>query len=265
MVEKELKEAQEEVDSLQAAKRSLEAQLDDQKKQLRSLNIEVNTLRGELDSQSHKSRSSEGKRMLCSSDDSRQMRQSDNSYSTRYSDEPRQARQSENTRQARQTESTMVVYNRQPDLPRRDDSHLTVSALLSLHLQAIALYDYEGNRDFNSLPMRKGQEMTVIKYNNSHDWAFVSFNGVTTWEPSSYLRVTENRAGGSERPSKTHSREIISGVGSQRAIVIADFEGIDRSEMTVKKGEIVQIVKEDGEWLFGTVGARVRDIEESDL
>ena len=39
--------------------------------------------------------------------------------------------------------------------------------------------------------------------------------------------------------------------------VIADFEGLDGSEMTVKKGEVVQIVKEDGEWLFGTVGARV--------
>ena len=106
--------------------------------------------------------------------------------------------------------------------------------------------------------MKKGTEMTVLKYNTSRDWTFVNINGTTTWEPTSYLQINDKKKSESgSRPFKTHSREIVTGVGSQRAIVIADFEGLDGSEMTVKKGEVVQIVKEDGEWLFGTVGARV--------
>ena len=39
--------------------------------------------------------------------------------------------------------------------------------------------------------------------------------------------------------------------------MIANFDGIDKSEMTVQKGEIVQVLKEEGEWLLGTVGTRV--------
>lgn len=120
------------------------------------------------------------------------------------------------------------------------------------------MYDYEGNKEYHSLPMKKGTEMTVLKYNTSRDWTFVNMNGTTTWEPTSYLQINDKKKSEStSRPFKTHSREIVTGVGSQRAIVIADFEGLDGSEMTVRKGEVVQIVKEDGEWLFGTVGARV--------
>ena len=90
----------------------------------------------------------------------------------------------------------------------------------------MALYDYEGNKEYHSLPMKKGTEMVVLKYNKSRDWTFVNFNGTTTWEPTAYLQINEKkRNGSSDRPVKTHSREIVSGVGSQRAIVIADFEG----------------------------------------
>lgn len=106
--------------------------------------------------------------------------------------------------------------------------------------------------------MKKGTEMTVLKYNTTRDWTFVNINGTTTWEPTSYLQVNDKKKSESTgRPAKTHSREIVNGVGSQRAIVIADFEGLDSSEITVRKGEVIQIVKDDGEWLFGTVGARV--------
>ena len=43
----------------------------------------------------------------------------------------------------------------------------------------------------------------------------------------------------------------------RRALVIADFEGVDRSELSVHKGELVMVSREEGEWLLGEVGSRV--------
>ena len=122
--------------------------------------------------------------------------------------------------------------------------------------------------------MRKGDRMTVLKYKETRDWVLVQLGNIQTWEPVSYLSIQDGSSGsgGSSgtsgtsarssqygRPQSTHLSNINAHLNSnkRRGLVIADFDGIDKSEMTVRKGEIVQISKEDGEWLLGSVGARV--------
>lgn len=107
--------------------------------------------------------------------------------------------------------------------------------------------------------MRKGDVMTVLKYNDNRDWVLVQLDNIQTWEPVSYLSIQNNDNRKSySRPKSKHISAINAHTGDKkRAKVIADFDGIDRSEMTIRKGEIVQISKEDGEWLLGSVGSRV--------
>lgn len=124
------------------------------------------------------------------------------------------------------------------------------------------MYDYEGNREFNSAPMRKGDKMTVLKYKDTGDWVLVQLDSLQTWEPVSYLSIQDsNKSSGYTRPRSTHLSGKSVSNNRKKAVVIADFEGIDHSEMSVKKGEIVQISKENEEWLYGSVGARVRNEE----
>ena len=121
------------------------------------------------------------------------------------------------------------------------------------------MYDYEGNSAFNSSPMRKGDVMTVLKYNDNRDWVLVQLDNTQTWEPVSYLSIQNNDNRESySRPKSKHMTAINArSSDKKRAKVIADFDGIDRSEMPIRRGEIVQISKEDGEWLLGSVGNRV--------
>lgn len=107
--------------------------------------------------------------------------------------------------------------------------------------------------------MHKGTKMIVLKYNDAKDWALVSFDGITTWEPVSFLDVEED-GGVLSRPISQHLSSVDGGTSKRRGLVIANFDGIDKSEMSVQKGEIVQVLKEEGEWLLGTVGTRVSDV-----
>lgn len=119
--------------------------------------------------------------------------------------------------------------------------------------------------------MRCGDTMNVLKYSDSRDWAYVCLNGENTWEPVSYLEIAKKKRGSiSGRPKSTHNVSVnpsgsstsgtVTTGGStvkRRALVIADFEGVDRSELTVHKGELVMVSREEGEWLLGEVGSRV--------
>ena len=92
MLQKELNDAQSELDYVQADKRKAEALVDSQKKELRALKIELNTLRAELD---------EG----CSRD-----RDRDRDRDYRNNGEKGQERQ-----------DSVVLFSRKPILPKRDN------------------------------------------------------------------------------------------------------------------------------------------------
>ena len=103
--------------------------------------------------------------------------------------------------------------------------------------------------------------MTVIRYNDSKDWAYVNLNGNMTWEPVSYLDIsTVPKPAKLKRPQSIHGKDVTAMTGGllRRAKVIADFEAVDKTEMSVRSGEIVIVLKEEGEWMLGEVGARVR-------
>ena len=135
----------------------------------------------------------------------------------------------------------------------------------------MALYDYEGGS--GSLPLKQGMRMTLIKYSDAKDWAYVSINGKKTWEPASYLEV-QSPSGVAEKPlptpvEKPSPRLSVSSTKStpapmpassgllKRAVVIADFEGEESVEMSVRKGEVISVLKKDADWLLGEVGSRV--------
>ena len=108
--------------------------------------------------------------------------------------------------------------------------------------------------------MRRGATMTVIRYNDSKDWAYVNMNGSLTWEPVSYLDIsTVPKPAKFKRPQSVHIKDVNAMTGGilRRAKVIADFEAVDKTEMSVRAGEIVVILKEEDEWMLGEVGARV--------
>ena len=108
VLEKELAETQAEVDDLQKSKRSLEIQLDDQKKQLRALNIELNTLRAEVDSRGNSRQVVEDR--------------SDKRHSPYRVDlDSINQFQEESSR-----DTGLVVYNRRPELPRRENNVIGV-------------------------------------------------------------------------------------------------------------------------------------------
>lgn len=131
VVVKELKDTQQEMSNLQATKRKLEAQIDEQKQQLQSLNIEVKTLKAEKESQS--SSMSGVYRRRRRSEDSQQRgsyRGRDDEDLQRDSwreDSQRSSRREDSQRSSYRNDSnTMIVYSRQPELPRRDEPQVTV-------------------------------------------------------------------------------------------------------------------------------------------
>lgn len=242
MLERELHDAQNELDAVQEEKRRIDAQNDQQRKEIRSLTIELNTLKGEAE---------EGRRESTSTS----RRNRDNRSGYEYQPKSDYGDSRADTASDR---NSVVLYNKRPPLPKRDTQTLpTVGVRVATNAQAIARFSYEGSRDFNSSPMHKGTKMTVIKYNDAKDWALVSFDGMTTWEPVSYLEVEEEDKTRVMRPRSQHVPSVEGASSKRRGLVIANFDGIDKSEMSVQKGEIVQVLKEEGEWLLGTVGTRV--------
>ena len=132
----------------------------------------------------------------------------------------------------------------------------------------MALYDYEGGP--GSLPLKQGMRMTLLKYSDAGDWAYVVVNGKKTWEPTSYLEVQSSATERSAPSSRERSpRESVasskpaptpmptSSGALKRALVIADFEGEENVEMSVRKGEVISVLKRDADWLLGEVGNRV--------
>lgn len=245
MLERELHDAQNELDAVQEEKRRIDAQNDQQRKEIRSLTIELNTLKGEAE---------EGRRESTST----LRRNRDNRSGYEY---PPKSDYGDSRADTASDRNSVVLYNKRPPLPKRDTQTLpTVGVRVTTNAQAIARFSYEGSRDFNSSPMHKGTKMTVIKYNDAKDWALVSFDGMTTWEPVSYLEVEEEDKTRVMRPRSQHVPSVEGASSKRRGLVIANFDGIDKSEMSVQKGEIVQVLKEEGEWLLGTVGTRVGEV-----
>lgn len=130
--------------------------------------------------------------------------------------------------------------------------------------QAVALYDYEGGS--GSLPLKRGMRMTLLKYSDAGDWAYVSINGKKTWEPASYLEVQSPSQPEEkplpppeEKPSPKSAPAPVPAASGllKRAVVIADFEGEESVEMSVRKGEVISVLKKDADWLLGEVGSRV--------
>lgn len=143
----------------------------------------------------------------------------------------------------------------------------------------MALYDYEGGS--GSLPLKAGMRMMLIKYSEAGDWAYVSINGKKTWEPASYLEVQKSPSSVEKSVEKPVERTMLNPVEKpsprlsvsstkstpapmpvssgllKRAVVIADFEGEESVEMSVRKGEVISVLKRDADWLLGEVGSRV--------
>lgn len=143
VVAKELKDTQQEMSNLQAAKRKLEAQIDEQKQQLQSLNIEVKTLKAEKEAQSSSMsgvyrRNEDSQRGSWRDDSQRNSyrgKSDDDSQRSSWREEPQRGsnrrRNDEDSQRTsyRNDANTMVVYSRQPELPRRDEPQVTVSCL----------------------------------------------------------------------------------------------------------------------------------------
>ena len=141
VVSKELKDTQQELSNLQSAKRKLEAQIDEQRQQLQLLNIEVKTLKADKESQSgstpgvyrrndndsqrspYRTRKIEDQQRTSWKEDQQRTSWKEDQQRNSYS----RGRNSEDIQRAyRNDTNTMVLYSRQPELPRRDEPQVTV-------------------------------------------------------------------------------------------------------------------------------------------
>ena len=105
VLERELHDAQNELDSVQEEKRRIDAQNDQQRKEIRSLTIELNTLKGEMADSTREPISTP-------------RRNRDNRSG--FDRQPRNDR-SETCIESNSDRNSMVLYNKRPPLPKRDN------------------------------------------------------------------------------------------------------------------------------------------------
>lgn len=288
-ISKECDLAQEKVNQLREANCNLEAQLSEERKKLREANLTIHRLQRDanasetslsrrsvvdvdrsaepVSSTVHEPRDNDDALSVSSSRRIPSDSASQTSYRDRYPSRfsPRTSRQD------------MIVVSRGPSYrashgssrgPSRGPSY-GPSQPPSQPLQApretmaVALYDYEGGS--GSLPLKRGMRMTLLKYSDAGDWAYVSINGKKTWEPASYLEVQSPSQPEEkplpppeEKPSPKSAPAPVPAASGllKRALVIAGFEGEESVEMSVRKGEVISVLKKDADWLLGEVGSR---------
>lgn len=130
--------------------------------------------------------------------------------------------------------------------------------------QAVALYDYEGGS--GSLPLKRGMRDDAaevqrrgrlgvrVDQREEDVGARVLFGG-----PVAVAARRKGRATPEEKPSPKSAPAPVPAASGllKRAVVIADFEGEESVEMSVRKGEVISVLKKDADWLLGEVGSRV--------
>ncbi|TSK17904.1 Intersectin-1 [Bagarius yarrelli] len=131
-------------------------------------------------------------------------------------------------------------------------------------LQAQALYPWRAKKD-NHLNFNKSDVITVLEQQDM--WWFGEVQGQRGWFPKSYVKLISGpvrksmsiESGSSDspptmkRPSPTPNKPMELG---EEYIAMYTYESSEQGDLTFQQGDIITVLKKEGDWWTGTVGGK---------
>ncbi|XP_071994806.1 intersectin-1 isoform X3 [Engystomops pustulosus] len=128
-------------------------------------------------------------------------------------------------------------------------------------LQAQALYPWRAKKD-NHLNFNKNDTITVLEQQDM--WWFGEVQGHKGWFPKSYVKLisgplrksTSIDSTSSESPAslKRVSSPAFKPVLGEEYIAMYTYESNEQGDLTFQQGDMIVVIKKDGDWWTGTVG-----------
>ena len=108
-------------------------------------------------------------------------------------------------------------------------------------MKAEALYDWDGKKE-NHLSFRKG-DVVLVREQQEH-WWFGECNGQSGWFPSSFVALfqTDGVAQSSSQDNETNY------------VAMYPYESNEPGDLSFAAGEMVTVIKKDGDWWTGVIG-----------
>ncbi|XP_063812564.1 intersectin-1 isoform X3 [Pseudophryne corroboree] len=129
-------------------------------------------------------------------------------------------------------------------------------------LQAQALYPWRAKKD-NHLNFNKSDIITVLEQQDM--WWFGEVQGHKGWFPKSYVKLisgplrksTSIDSTSSESPAslkRISSPAFKPSVQGEEYIAMYTYESNEQGDLTFQQGDMIVVIKKDGDWWTGTVG-----------
>ncbi|XP_044140387.1 intersectin-1 isoform X2 [Bufo gargarizans] len=129
-------------------------------------------------------------------------------------------------------------------------------------LQAQALYPWRAKKD-NHLNFNKNDTITVLEQQDM--WWFGEVQGHKGWFPKSYVKLISGPLRKSASIDSTSSESPVSlkrvsspafkpAVQGEEYIAMYTYESNEQGDLTFQQGDMIVVIKKDGDWWTGTVG-----------
>ncbi|XP_040279078.1 intersectin-1 isoform X2 [Bufo bufo] len=129
-------------------------------------------------------------------------------------------------------------------------------------LQAQALYPWRAKKD-NHLNFNKNDTITVLEQQDM--WWFGEVQGHKGWFPKSYVKLISGPLRKSTSIDSTSSESPVSlkrvsspafkpAVQGEEYIAMYTYESNEQGDLTFQQGDMIVVIKKDGDWWTGTVG-----------
>ncbi|CAJ0929964.1 unnamed protein product, partial [Ranitomeya imitator] len=129
-------------------------------------------------------------------------------------------------------------------------------------LQAQALYPWRAKKD-NHLNFNKNDTITVLEQQDM--WWFGEVQGHKGWFPKSYVKLisgplrksTSIDSTSSESPAslkRVSSPAFKPAVQGEEYVAMYTYESNEQGDLTFQQGDMIVVIKKDGDWWTGTVG-----------
>uniref|UniRef100_A0A6I8REU2 Intersectin-1 n=1 Tax=Xenopus tropicalis TaxID=8364 RepID=A0A6I8REU2_XENTR len=131
-------------------------------------------------------------------------------------------------------------------------------------LQAQALYPWRAKKD-NHLNFNKNDIITVLEQQDM--WWFGEVQGQKGWFPKSYVKLisgplrksTSIDSTSSESPAslkRVSSPAFKPAMQGEEYIAMYTYESNEQGDLTFQQGDLIVVIKKDGDWWTGTVGEK---------
>jgi len=160
-----------------------------------------------------------------------------------------------------------------PAAPTNHEHHVRQKQAGEELRKARALYDYEAQAD-DELTIEEGDVLGVVEEGGG--WATVTLNGKTGAVPLNYIEFTENEETKEAKKAPAPAppgddlalaEALLTGSDGNRSNTKArsgkalyDYEAQADDELTVKEGDALEILDDDGEWATARLGGKTGSV-----